>query len=84
MRNNPDGEHAEDHRVNVDTACVFFKEIVLQFHLPAELRVSATGDISILVHRAGIIEQVQHDIERAAENRGFRNNGDIHWMKFDG
>jgi hypothetical protein len=70
--------------MSLDNACAFFKELVLRFHLPAELRVSQEGKISILVHKGNMIEQLEYEIRKIAVSRGFVDVSDIHWMKFDG
>ena len=70
--------------MNFDTATIFFKELVMQSRLPAELRINADGFISISVPRAGVIEQLQDEIKRQAESRGFRDESNADWLIFIG
>jgi hypothetical protein len=70
--------------MNFDAATIFFKELVLQSRLPAELRISSDNYIQISVPRHGIIEQLQDEIRKQAVQRGFKDESTPDWLIFRG
>jgi hypothetical protein len=70
--------------MNFDTASTFFKELVMHHRLPAEMHVDFNGRVRIALPRGKMIEQLQDEIQKMAENRGFENQSDADWLIFVG
>ena len=67
-----------------DNASIFFKELVMHHRLPAEMHIYFNGHIRIVLPRGRMIEQLQDEIQKMAESRGFENQSDADWLIFRG